>query len=114
MQASCTELTLLTVIGYTETIGHSQMYFQSVDELNEHVKNDHKEDNAEHTCEKCSQLFCSLRVLGQAHHMFSRFLNLRFFFHEILFVLNFLKSIEVFYRDQKCIWSPRLVRFFGP
>merc|ERR1719491_441747 len=45
------------------TTGHSQMYFQSVDELNEHVKNDHKEDNAEHTCETCSQLYCSLRVL---------------------------------------------------
>ena len=26
---------------------------------------------------------------GQAHHMFSRILNLRFFFHEIIFVLFF-------------------------
>ena len=53
------------------------MYFQSVDELNEHVKNDHKEDNAEHICDTCSQLYCSLRVLGQVHHIFSRFLNLQ-------------------------------------
>ena len=65
------------MIDYTVTTGHPQMYFQSVDELNEHVKNDHKEDNAEHICETCSQLYCSLRVLGQVHHMFSRFLNLR-------------------------------------
>ena len=28
---------------------------------------------------------------GQAHHMFSRFLNLRFFFHEILFGFVFTR-----------------------
>ena len=30
-------------------------------------------------------------IYGQAHHMFSRFLNLRFFFHKIFFVLFFTK-----------------------
>ena len=41
--------------------------------------------------------------LGQAHHMFSRFLNLWIydFFHEIFFVL-FLNKFEVFYRVRKC------------
>jgi hypothetical protein len=33
---------------------------------------------------------------GQAQHMFSRFLNLQIFFHEIFFVLFFYK-VEVFY-----------------
>ena len=33
---------------------------------------------------------------GLAHHMFSRFRNLRFFFHEIFFVLIFYK-VKVFY-----------------
>ena len=37
-----------------------------------------------------------IRILGQAHHMFSRFLNLQLFFHEIFFVLFFYK-VEVFY-----------------
>ena len=37
---------------------------------------------------------------GQAHHMFSRFLNLRIFLHEMSFVLFFYK-VEVFYSDQK-------------
>ena len=37
-------------------------------------------------------------VIGQDHHMFSRFLNLRIyeFFHDIFFVLFFYK-VEVFY-----------------
>ena len=33
---------------------------------------------------------------GLAHHMFSRFLNLRIFLHEFFFVLFFYK-VEVFY-----------------
>ena len=45
------------------TTGHPQIYYNTVEELNEHVKNDHKEDNAEHTCDTCSQSYCSLRVL---------------------------------------------------
>ena len=36
------------------------------------------------------------QFIGQAHHMFSRFLNLRFFFHKILFSLFFYK-VEIFY-----------------
>ena len=39
------------------------MYFQSVDELNEHVKNDHKENDGEYFCEKCSQSFSLARIL---------------------------------------------------
>ena len=39
--------------------------------------------------------------IGQAHHMFSRFFNLRFFFHEIFFALFFFK-VEFFCYDQKC------------
>ena len=38
---------------------------------------------------------------GQAHHIFSRFLNPRLLFHEILFVLFFYK-VEVIYLDKKC------------
>ena len=38
---------------------------------------------------------------GQAHHMFSRFLNLRIYFNEKNFALVFYK-VEVFYFDQKC------------
>ena len=38
---------------------------------------------------------------GQAHHMFSRFLNLRIYFNEKKNVLFFYK-VEVFYFDQKC------------
>ena len=84
------------------------MYFQSVDELNEHVKNDHKEDNAEHICDTCSQLYCSLRVLGIVHYMmFSRFLNLRKIIKK--FVFSTRSNL-----DKKCGVSPWLVRFFGP
>ena len=34
--------------------------------------------------------------IGQAHHMFTRFLNLRKKFHEIFLVL-FFNNVEVFY-----------------
>ena len=49
--------------GYSCSIGHPQIFYQTIEDLNNHVKNEHKEDNAEHLCEKCSQSFCSTRVL---------------------------------------------------
>ena len=49
--------------GFSCSIGHSQIFYQTIEDLNNHVKNEHKEDNAEHLCSKCSQSFCSIRVL---------------------------------------------------
>jgi len=47
--------------GFSCSISHPVEFFQTVEDLNEHVKNEHKEDNAEHSCETCSQKFCSSR-----------------------------------------------------
>ena len=49
--------------GFSCSISHPVAFFQTVEELNEHVRNEHIEDNTEHACETCSQNFCSTRVL---------------------------------------------------
>ena len=49
--------------GFSCSISHPVAFFQTVEELNEHVRNEHIEDNTEHSCETCSQNFCSTRVL---------------------------------------------------
>ena len=49
--------------GFSCSISHPVAFFQTVEELNEHVRNEHIEDNTEHACETCSQKFCSTRVL---------------------------------------------------
>ena len=53
------------------------------------------------TLAKPGDYYQVMKNIGQAHHMFSRFLNLRIIFHKIFFVLFFLK-VEIFYWDQKC------------
>ena len=49
--------------GFSCSISHPVAFFQTVEELNEHVRNEHIEDNTEHACDTCSQNFCSTRVL---------------------------------------------------
>ena len=53
--------------------------------------------------QKSLKVLLKKSYLGQAHHMFSRFLNLRIcdFFHEFFFVL-FFYGVEVFYCVKKC------------
>ena len=49
--------------GFSCQIGHPSIFFQSVDELNEHVKAEHKKDDTDHICERCEMKFASTRVL---------------------------------------------------
>ena len=53
-----------------------------------------------HFCVRNVKLYpvTKLRCFGQAHHIFSQFLNLRFFFTKFLFLL-FLWKLEVLYWD---------------